>query len=93
MSGESEFKKSENKLIGFEDYDSFVRYTQTLFNLEPDQYQALFKVLLKLQSLGQKPVKVLQECKNLQGDNDCLDMLKFMIYVDGMDLAGIKESL
>lgn len=78
------------KLEAFEDYDHYLRYTRDLFDLSPDEYAALFQVLLKLQSVGSDPVKTLQTCRFEMGNDDCLDMLKFMIYVDGLDLASIQ---
>jgi hypothetical protein len=84
---------TDQKLIGFEDYDAYLRYTQSLFKLEPGEYEALFQVLLKLQSVGQKPVDILHQCKHLQGDQDCVDMLKFMMYIDELDLVKMKDGL
>ena len=85
-------KRHAEKLIGFEDYDAYLRYIQSLIQLEPDEYAALFQVLLKLQSVGQKPIDILNQCKYRQGDADCLDMLKFMIYVDELDLGAFKDQ-
>ncbi len=86
-------KRSEEKLIGFENYDAYLQYIRTLIKMRPDEYAALYKVLLKLQSVGQKPMDILHQCKYRQGDADCLDMLKFMIYIDDLDLADLKEQL
>lgn len=79
------------KLEAFEDYDDYLRYTRDLFDLTPDEYAALFQVLLKLESVGSDPVKTLRTCRFEMETGDCLDMLKFMIYVDGLDLASIQQ--
>jgi hypothetical protein len=86
-------KQIDQELMGFENYNAYLRYTKSLFELEPEEYEALFKVLLKLQSVGQKPIDILHQCKHRQGDDDCVDMLKFMMYINDMDITDIKESL
>lgn len=78
------------KLEAFEDYDDYLRYTRDLFDLTPDEYAALFQVLVKLESVGTDPLETLRTCRSEMGTDDCLDMLKFMIYVDGLDLAAIQ---
>ncbi|MEJ2039815.1 MAG: hypothetical protein P8X55_12925 [Desulfosarcinaceae bacterium] len=81
------------KLRTFEDYDDYLRYASDLFDLTPDEYAALFQVLVKLQSVGSDPLEALQTCRFEMEAGDCLDMLKFMMYVDGLDMAKIKEMV
>lgn len=82
--------KPPTQLKGFATYKDFLEYAQTRFALEPRQYEALFNVLLKLQSVGSDPLKTLNDCQSQLADGECLDMLKFMMYVDGLDLKDIK---
>ena len=74
----------------FETYEAYLDYAKSLFDLEPQMYRVLFDVLVKLQSLGQDPLEALQTCKYHMAQNDCLDMLNFMMYIENLDLAGIK---
>lgn len=79
----------KENLDAFETYADFVEYVQTKFSLEPDEYPSLFNVLVKLESLGQDAVKVLNNCR--QGQDDCMEMMRFLMYVDELDLSEIRE--
>lgn len=78
------------KLEAFDDYDHYLRYTRDLFDLTPDEYAALFQVLVKLESVGSDPLETLKTCRFEMETDDCLNMLKFMMYVDGLNLSTIK---
>ena len=84
---------ASRKLRAFENFDEFLSYTRSLFDLSPDEYAALFNVLIKLESVGTDPVETMHTCRYDMSRQDCLDMLKFMIYVDGLDLGAIKEMV
>jgi hypothetical protein len=73
-------------LESFEDYGDFVTFTETLFKLQPSEYKGLYKVLLKLQGLGEDPKKVLETWKGETCQEDCPEFIRFMIQVDNMDI-------
>jgi len=78
-------------LQGFDGYEAFVAYVQERFELKPGELEALHDVLVKLQHVGISPLQAMEDCKTKMAGHDCLDMLRFMIYVDGLDLAQLKE--
>jgi len=82
--------KPPTQLKGFATYEDFFDYAKTRFTLEPREYEALFNVLLKLQGVGSDPIETMQDCQSQLADGECLDMLKFMIYVDGLELKDFK---
>jgi len=87
---ESARKRHTHQLIGFADYEAFVQYVHENLKLKPDEVRALYDVLVKLQSVGQDPVNTLEACRRDMAPGDCLDMLRFMMYIDGLDLGEIK---
>lgn len=84
--------KPPTQLRGFATYEDFLDYARTRFALEPHEYESLFNVLLKLQGVGSDPLKTMQDCQSQLADGECLDMLKFMMYVDGLDLKDFKGT-
>jgi hypothetical protein len=84
--------KPPTQLKGFATYEDFLNYAKTRFALEPHEYEALFHVLLKLQGVGSDPIKTMQDCQSQLADGECLDMLKFMMYVDGLDLKDFNGA-
>ena len=82
--------KPPTQLKGFTTYEDFLDYVRPRFTLEPHEYEALFNVLLKLQSVGSDPLETMQDCQSRLADGECLDMLKFMMYVDGLELKDFK---
>jgi hypothetical protein len=80
------------KLEAFDTYDHYLRYARDLFDLTPDEHAALFQVLVKLESVGSDPMETLHTCRFDMETDDCLSMLKFMMYVDGLDLLALKET-
>ena len=85
-------KPPEDELKSFEDYQDFVTYTETLFKLQPSEYRGLYKVLQKLQSLGEDPKKVLRTWKQKTCQDECPEFIRFMIEVDQMDIQDFKFS-
>lgn len=79
-------------LEGFDSYEAFVAYVQERFALKPGELEALYDVLVKLQKVGISPLQAMEDCKTKMARHDCLDMLRFMIYVDGLDLAQLKDA-
>lgn len=80
-------------LNGFDTFEDFLKYTRTIFDLQADEYVALFNVLLKLQVLGEDPIETMRDCRTKMASHDCMDMLRFMIYVDGLDLAEAAKTI
>ena len=76
----------QDELKSFEDYKDFVTYTETLFKHQPSEYKGLYKVLLKLQGLGEDPKDVLRTWKKKTCQEDCQEFIRFMIKVDNMDI-------
>ena len=79
-------KPPQDKLKSFEDFKEFVTYTETLFKLQPSEYHGLYKVLQKLQSLGEDPKEVLKTWKSQTCQDECPEFIRFMIEVDNMDI-------
>ncbi len=74
------------ELKSFDDYQDFVSFTKTLFKLKPSEYRSLYKVLLKLQTLGEDPKEVLHTWKQQTCQDECPEFIRFMIKVDNMDI-------
>jgi len=83
----------QTKLTGFGDYQEYLGYSKSLFKLEPEEYQGLFNVLLKLQSIGQDAVQAMLLLKSNTDDDDGYDLIRFMIQFDGMDMGDIQTML
>ena len=79
------------QLIGFEGYEDFLKFAKNRFALQPTEYEALYNVLLKLQSVGVDPLKAMQDCQSQLLDGECLDMLKFMMFIDGLEMKDLKQ--
>ena len=82
--------KPPTQLKGFATYEDFLEFAKTRFDLEPAEYESLFNVLLKLQSVGTDPLKIMQDCQSRLPNGECMDMLKFMMYVDGLEFKDLK---
>jgi hypothetical protein len=82
----------DDELESFEDYQDFVTFTETLFKLQPSEYRGLYKVLQKLQSLGEDPKEVLHTWKQKTCQDECPDFIRFMIEVDNMDIKDFNLS-
>jgi hypothetical protein len=88
----SETSPVKTKLNGFNDYQEYLGYSKSLFDLKPGEYQRLFNVLLKLQSIGQDAVQTMRLLKSTT-DDDGYELIRFMIQVDGMDMGDIQTML
>ncbi|MFC1825987.1 hypothetical protein ACFLYZ_01175 [Thermodesulfobacteriota bacterium] len=79
----------QTKLSGFDDYQEFLSFSKSLFQLKPQEYQGLFNVLLKLQSIGQDAVATMLLLQSNTDKQDCYELIRFMIQIDRMDMADI----
>lgn len=82
-------KKPATRLKGFNNYDAFLRFSRMHFSLEPTEYQGLYQVLLKLQSVGQDPMEAMLTWKAHEDGNE---MIRFMIMIDQMDMETLKQA-
>ena len=83
----------QTQLTGFDDYQEYLGYSKSLFKLKPEEYQGLFDVLLKLQSIGQDAVQTMLFLKNNTDDDDGYELIRFMIQLDCMDMGDIQTML
>ena len=81
------------KLTGFDDYQEFLSFSKSLFQLKTEEYQGLFDVLVKLQSIGQDPIQTMLVLKSNTDEQDCYELIRFMIQFDSMDMGDIKTML
>ena len=75
------------KLNNFNNYDVFLSYSKSLFNLEPDEHQGLYNVLQTLQGIDLDPIQIMSLWKNYsdEDEKDCLELIRFLIKIDSMD--------
>jgi len=84
----------QTQLTGFNDYQEYLSYSKSLFKLKPEEYQGLFDVLLKLQSIGQDAIQTMLLLKsNTDDDDDGYELIRFMIQFDVMDMGDIQAML
>ena len=81
--------KVQTKLRGFNDYREFLSFSKSLFQLKTEEYQGLFDILLKLESIGQDAVETMLLLKSNADEQDCYELIRFMIQFDSMDLENI----
>jgi hypothetical protein len=80
------------KLEAFKTYAEFLSYLEQRFDLKPGEHEALYSVLVKLQNVGADPLKAMDDCRQKMAKTDCLDMLRFMMHIENMDIADLKEN-
>ena len=83
----------QTQLNGFDDYQEFLSFSKSLFRLKPEEYQGLFNVLLKLQSIGQDAVATMRLLQSNTDQKDCYELIRFMIRIDCMDMADLASGL
>ena len=78
-----------NKLNDFNNYDDFLDYSKSLFNLEPDEHRGLYNVLLKLRGIDIDPFQIMSVWKNHsdKDEEDCHELIRLLIKIDSMDLG------
>ncbi|OQY10865.1 MAG: hypothetical protein B6I30_08140 [Desulfobacteraceae bacterium 4572_187] len=83
----------QSKLTGFNDYQEFLSFSKSLFQLNSKEYKGLFSVLIKLQGMGQDAIQTMQLLKSSTDENDCNELIRFMIHFDSMDIGEIQTML
>jgi hypothetical protein len=53
----------------------------------------LFDVLIKLQSIGQDAIQTMSLLKSNTNEQDCYELIRFMIQFDSMDMEDIQTML
>ena len=81
------------KLAGFDDYQEFLSFSKSLFQLKTEEYRGLFDVLVKLQSIGQDAIQTMLILKSNTDEQDCYELIRFMIEFDRMDMGDIQTML
>lgn len=68
---------------------------QTFFEGLDDNscYEYPNNVLIKLQSVGEDPLHVMETYRFKMAKHDCLDMLRFMVHIENMNVIDLKEKL
>ncbi len=89
----SESSPVQSTLTGFNDYQEYLGFSKSLFQLKPEEYRGLFNVLLKLQSIGQNAVQTMLSLKSNTDENDCYELIRFMIQFDSMNMGDIQTML
>jgi len=79
----------QTKLSEFNDYQEFLSFSKSLFQLNTEEYQGLFDILLKLESIGQDAVETMLLLKSNADKQDCYELIRFMILIDSLDMEDI----
>ena len=79
----------QTKLSRFNDYREFLSFSKSLFQLNTEEYQGLFDILLKLESIGQDAVETMLLLKSNADKQDCYELIRFMIQIDSLDMEDI----
>ncbi|MDM8535955.1 hypothetical protein QUF70_04305 [Desulfobacterales bacterium HSG17] len=74
-------------LKAFSSYSEFEKFCKSLFSLKSIEYKKLYKVLIKLESIGEDPKENLKHWKNKFSREECIEFIRFLILVDSTDLA------
>jgi hypothetical protein len=79
------------RLDGFRDYEEFFGYAKSMFDLDSEELEGLYHVLLKLQGIGEDPVETMIVWKQETCRGECPEFIRFLIQVDNLDLESLKE--
>lgn len=82
-----------DRLDAFETYADFVQFCNEHFDVSEDEIAGLYQVMLKLQSIGEDPVRTMLQWKEHTCEHDCSDFIRFMIMVDRMEMADLKTAV
>jgi hypothetical protein len=93
LTGSPATAEVQTKLSGFNDYREFLSFSKSLFQLKTEEYQGLFDVLVKLQSIGQDAIQTMLVLKSNTDEQDCHELIRFMIQFDSMDMGDIQTML
>ena len=77
---------SRGQLEGFNDYEEYLDFSRSLFKLDPEEYYSLYKVLEKLQCIGEDPIKCMLFWRSSASENDCIELIRYLIKIDNIDL-------
>lgn len=80
------------RLRGFDDYDAFERYCKRCFALLPDEYHALYEVLVKLQSLGHDAPTTLNTWQREMTPIECTEFIRVLICVEKMEIGSLLKA-
>jgi hypothetical protein len=74
-------------LKAFASYPEFEKFCKSLFRLKSIEYKKLYKVLIKLESIGEDPKEKLKHWKINFSRDECIEFIRFLILVDSTDFA------
>ena len=80
------------RLQGFEDVSEFQRYCRRRFALLPDEYNALYEVLVKLQSLGHDARSTLDAWHREMAPAECAEFIRLLIRVEKMEIHALLKA-
>lgn len=80
------------RLRGFEDYEDFERHCRRCFALLPEEYRALYEVLVKLQSLGHDAPTTLNTWQREMTPIECTEFIRVLICVEKMALDSLLKA-
>jgi hypothetical protein len=79
------------RLDGFRNYEEFLGYAKSMFDLDSEEIEGLYHVLLKFQGIGEDPVETMNVWKEETCRGECPEFIRFLIQVDNLDLESLKE--
>lgn len=74
-------------LKSFNNYPEFEKFCKSLFHLKAFEYKKLYKVLIKLESIGEDPKEKMKYWKTNFSREECIEFIRFLILVDSTDFA------
>jgi len=74
-------------LKAFNNYSEFEKFCKSLFRLKSIEYKKLYKVLIKLESIGEDPKENMKHWKTSFSKEECIEFIRFLILVDSTDFA------
>lgn len=93
LTNSSETFRIQTRLTGFKDFQEFLVFSKSLFQLGPEEHQGLFNVLLKLQNIGEDAVQTMLLLKSNTDAQDRYELIRFMIQMDRMDMGNIQAMI
>lgn len=74
-------------LKSFNNYTEFEKFCKSLFQLRSFEYKKLYKVLIKLENIGEDPKENMRNWKKNFPEEECIEFIRFLILVDSTDFA------
>ena len=81
-----DFLQPPTQLKEFEDYQDFLNYSRSLFDLRQDEHKGLYNVLLKLQGVGVDAVRSMDTWQKDMDKDEYQEFIRLMIQVDDMPI-------